>query len=221
MAALTSCLEQVWLCVKNARFLPAFLISQKSKIFDCFPPGKPLRRIAALSARWADNYAVQQSDKRQFPDFSGILRPGKLKAAVLIRPVKQERIADPKAATQVCAQAFLHPASHLPLYGSAKCLSGCALHLYFQTEDTYQVTENSEGHAMHLVLCTPEDLCFAYPLEYLFDVNLQSSDLWLFDISSLCRDYESLICGAWPAGHYRLLYCIDGQVAGEFHFSLD
>lgn len=95
------------------------------------------------------------------------------------------------------------------------------LHLYFQTEDTYQVTENSEGHAMHLVLCTPEDLCFAYPLEYLFDVNLQSSDLWLFDISSLCRDYESLICGAWPAGHYRLLYCIDGQVAGEFHFSLD
>jgi len=33
-------LEQVWLCVKNASFLPAFLISQKSKIFDSFPPGE-------------------------------------------------------------------------------------------------------------------------------------------------------------------------------------
>ena len=100
-------------------------------------------------------------------------------------------------------------------------LSNRDLYLYFQTEDTYQVTENSEGHPMQLVLCTPEGLCFAQPLEYLFDAKLQASDLWLFDISSLCRDYESLICGAWPAGHYRLLYCIDGQVAGEYHFTLE
>ncbi len=93
--------------------------------------------------------------------------------------------------------------------------------LYFMTEDTYQVTENSDGHPMMLVLFTPEGLCFAYPLEYLFDVSLQSSDLWLTDISSLCRDYESLICDAWPAGHYQFLYCIDGQVAGEMCFTLE
>ena len=93
--------------------------------------------------------------------------------------------------------------------------------LYFQTEDTYQVNENSSGHPMMLVLCTPEGSCFAYPLEYLFDVNLQTSDLWLFDVSSLCRNYEAMVPSAWSAGDYRFLYCIDGQVAGEICFTLE
>lgn len=96
-----------------------------------------------------------------------------------------------------------------------------SLTLYFQTEDVYQVTEDSEGHPMMLALFTADGLCFAYPLEYLFDVDLQTSDLWLFDLSEMCESYENLICGAWPAGHYRFLYCIDGQVAGEYHFTLE
>lgn len=94
-------------------------------------------------------------------------------------------------------------------------------YLYFQTEDTYQVTEDSDDHPMLIVLCTPEGLCFIDPLLYMFDPALQTSDLWLKDISSLCRDYERLICGAWPAGEYRILYCIDGQVAGEIPFTLE
>ena len=73
---------------------------------------------------------------------------------------------------------------------------------------------------MVIVLCTPEGLCFIDPLVYMFDPSLQTSDMWLKDISNLCRDYESLICGAWPAGDYRILYCIDGQVAGEINFTL-
>ena len=93
-------------------------------------------------------------------------------------------------------------------------------YLYFQTEDTYQVTETSDDHPMLIVLCTPEGLCFIEPLAYMFDPKLQSSDLWLLDISSICREYENLICGAWPAGDYRILYCIDGQVAGEINFTL-
>ncbi len=93
--------------------------------------------------------------------------------------------------------------------------------LYFQTEDTYQVDKMSEDHPMVIALCTPEGLCFFQPLYYIFDPALQSSDLWLTDVSSLCRDYENLICGAWPAGHYRLMYCIDGQIAGEYHFTLE
>ena len=92
--------------------------------------------------------------------------------------------------------------------------------LYFQTEDTYQVQETSDEHPMVIVLCTPEGLCFIDPLVYMFDPSLQTSDMWLKDISNLCRDYESLICGAWPAGDYRILYCIDGQVAGEINFTL-
>ena len=74
---------------------------------------------------------------------------------------------------------------------------------------------------MMLVLCTPEGQVFAYPLEYLFDATLQGSDLWLFDISSLCRSYEAMVPNAWSAGDYRFLYCIDGQVAGEICFTLE
>lgn len=99
-------------------------------------------------------------------------------------------------------------------------LTDHALPLYFQTEDTYQVDKMSEDHPMMIVLCTPEGLCFFHPLYYIFDPALQTSDLWLTDVSSMCRDYENLICGAWPEGHYRLMYCIDGQIAGEFHFTL-
>jgi hypothetical protein len=94
--------------------------------------------------------------------------------------------------------------------------------LYFQTEDTYQVSENSDNHPMLIVLCTPEGLCFIDPLVYMFDPALQSSDLWLKDVSKLFADYEALAGdAAWPAGEYRLLYCIDEKIAGEIKFTLE
>lgn len=94
--------------------------------------------------------------------------------------------------------------------------------LYFQTEDTYRVSATSEDHPMVIVLTTPEGLCFVEPGYYIFDLTLQDSDLWLKDVSKLFADYESLVRGeAWPAGEYRILYCIDGQVAGEYTFTLE
>jgi len=95
------------------------------------------------------------------------------------------------------------------------------LFLYFQTEDVYQVAEASDEHPMMLALCTPEGLCFFQPLMYLFDPALQESDMWLVDLTSLSRDYEAAVCGAWTPGDYRLMYCIDGQIAGEYLFTLE
>lgn len=94
--------------------------------------------------------------------------------------------------------------------------------LYFQTEDTYQVTELSEDHPLAIVLYTPDGMCFVDISYYIFDPTLQTSDMWLKDLSQLFEDYESMVViGAWPAGDYRLLYCIDGQVAGEITFTLE
>lgn len=94
--------------------------------------------------------------------------------------------------------------------------------LYFQTEDAYRVSATSEQHPLAIILMTPEGLVFVEPGSYTFDLTLQSSDLWLKDISGLFESYESLVrTQAWPAGEYRILYCIDGKVAGEFTFTLE
>lgn len=94
--------------------------------------------------------------------------------------------------------------------------------LYFQTEDTYQVTELSEDHPLVIVLFTPDGMCFVDISYYIFDPTLQTCDMWLKDLSQLFEDYESMVViGAWPAGDYRLLYCIDGQTAGEITFTLE
>ena len=94
--------------------------------------------------------------------------------------------------------------------------------LYFQTEDCYHISATSEDHPMVIVLITPEGLCFVEPGYYIFDLTMQSSDLWLKDVSKLFADYESLVHGeAYPAGEYRMLYCIDGMVAGEYTFTLE
>lgn len=94
--------------------------------------------------------------------------------------------------------------------------------IYFQTEDTYRVSATSEDHPLIIVLMTPEGMCFIDMGSYNFDLALQGSDLWLKDISKLFADYESLVLTqAWPAGEYRILYCIDEQVAGEFTFTLE
>lgn len=94
--------------------------------------------------------------------------------------------------------------------------------LYFQTEDCYSISASSDNHPLAIVLMTPEGMVFVDQGYYIFDLALQSSDLWLKDVSKLFADYESLVHGEkWPAGEYRILYCIDGKVAGEFGFTLE
>ena len=101
-------------------------------------------------------------------------------------------------------------------------LSDRSTPLYFQTEDTYQISEASGDHPMVIVLQTPEGLRMNALFGYSFDPALQASDMWLMDISSLFEAYETVTgSAAWPAGTYRILYCIDGQIAGEFTFTLD
>lgn len=94
--------------------------------------------------------------------------------------------------------------------------------IYFMTEDTYQVGATTENHPLLIALMTPEGMCFVDMGYYIFDRSLQSSDLWLKDISQVFADYESFTGdAAWPAGEYRLLYCIDEKVAGEIKFTLE
>lgn len=94
--------------------------------------------------------------------------------------------------------------------------------MYFQTRDSYQVSETTSNHPLALVLCTPDGQCFVEYGSYIFDKSLQASDMWLRDITALFESHKSFAAGeAWPAGEYRVLYCIDGQIAGEYNFTLE
>lgn len=122
--------------------------------------------------------------------------------------------ADPKAAAST---DFLPQA---PI--TREMLTDRTTPIYFMTEDTYQVGATSEDHPLLIVLTSPDGMCFADMGYYIFDRALQASDLWLKDISQLFADYASFAGdAAWPSGEYRLLYCIDGQVAGEIRFTLE
>lgn len=101
-------------------------------------------------------------------------------------------------------------------------LSDRSTPLYFQTEDCYRISATTEDHPLAIVLITPEGMLFIDQGSYIFDLTLQTSDLWLKDVSKLFADYESLVHGEkWPGGEYRILYLIDGKVAGEFDFTLE
>lgn len=122
--------------------------------------------------------------------------------------------ADPKAPTST---DFLPQA---PI--TREMLTDRATPIYFMTEDTYQVGATSGDHPLLIVLETPDGMCFVDLGYYIFDRSLQSSDLWVKDISKLFADYESFTGdAAWPAGEYRILYCIDEKVAGEIKFTLE
>ena len=96
------------------------------------------------------------------------------------------------------------------------------MHVYFQTEDTYRVDATSPEHALAVVLCTPDEMIFVNTGHYIFDAALQSSDLWLMDITQLFASYASMTEGGeYPSGEYRILYCIDGQIAAEYSFVLE
>lgn len=101
-------------------------------------------------------------------------------------------------------------------------LSDRATPIYFMTEDTYQVGATTEDHPLLIVLTTPEGMCFTDIGMYIFDRSLQASDLWKKDVSAIFEAYESFAGdAAWPAGEYSILYCIDGQLAGEINFTLE
>ena len=122
--------------------------------------------------------------------------------------------ADPKAPTST---DFLPQA---PI--TREMLTDRATPIYFMTEDTYQVGATSGDHPLLIVLEPPDGMCFVDLGYYIFDRSLQSSDLWVKDISKLFADYESFTGDtAWPAGEYRILYCIDEKVAGEIKFTLE
>ena len=122
--------------------------------------------------------------------------------------------ADPKAPSST---DFLPQA---PI--TREMLTDRATPIYFMTEDTYQVGATSGDHPLLIVLETPDGMCFVDLGYYIFDRSLQSSDLWVKDISKLFADYESFSGdAAWPAGEYRILYCIDEKVAGEIKFTLE
>lgn len=93
---------------------------------------------------------------------------------------------------------------------------------YFQTHDTYQVSEVSEDHPLAIVLITPDGECHVDEGFYIFDTQYQERDLWLKDVSGIFFSHDSM--GGedpWQPGEYRILYCIDGKIAGEFTFTLE
>ncbi len=95
-------------------------------------------------------------------------------------------------------------------------------HLYFQTEDTYTVAEESDDHTLAIIFHTPEGMHFMTAGGYTFSPELNGSDLWLLDITGLFESYESLVhTQPWPAGEYTVSYCIDGQIVSEFNFTLE
>lgn len=95
-------------------------------------------------------------------------------------------------------------------------------YIFFQTRDTYQVSETSSNHPLAIVLITPDGLCFVEYGYYIFDTSLQQGDQWLQDMSGLFNSYTSLSGDkAWIPGEYRILYCIDGQIAGQYTFVLE
>ena len=96
------------------------------------------------------------------------------------------------------------------------------LRLVFQTEDTYQVAEESAGHPLVFALFTPEGWIFTEQGAYTFTPDVAASDLWLRDLSSIVQSYVSFAGeDSWPAGEYTFGYYIDGQTAAEYTFTLE
>lgn len=94
--------------------------------------------------------------------------------------------------------------------------------LYFQTEDTYTVSETSTDHALAVVLTTPDGTRLLYGGGYTFSPELCASDLWVVDITEMADGYtEQLEGAAWPAGTYTVGYYIDGQTVAECAFALE
>lgn len=97
------------------------------------------------------------------------------------------------------------------------------MHIYFQTEDTYQVEEEDSDHALLVTLRTPEGYALYSFGNYIFMPELCGGDLWLLDITDLFLTYEEFAGkdSVWPAGEYSVIYCIDGFEVNRLTFTLD
>jgi len=95
-------------------------------------------------------------------------------------------------------------------------------HLYFQTEDTYEIATQEEGHSLMVLLYTPEGYVFSYESSYVFMPELAGSDLWICDITELAREYERFAGeNRWIAGEYKVGYYVDGFEVAVVPFTLD
>lgn len=94
---------------------------------------------------------------------------------------------------------------------------------YFQTEDTYQVTQEDDDHTLLVSLHMPDGSVYYYHSGYVFMPEMNEKDLWAADITALFEDYASFTPEAerWPAGEYTVLYTIDGGEVARFTFTLD
>lgn len=96
-------------------------------------------------------------------------------------------------------------------------------HIYFQTEDTYQVEAEDGDHALLVMLRTPEGYVLYSFGGYTFMPELCDGDLWLLDITELIETYEEFADkqALWPNGEYSILYYIDGCEVNRVTFTLD
>lgn len=101
-------------------------------------------------------------------------------------------------------------------------LSDPSRHVYFQTEDTYEVAAQEEDHSLMVLLYTPEGYVFCYESSYVFMPELCGGDLWICDITDLARKYERFAGeNSWIAGEYKVGYYVDGFEVAVIPFTLD
>lgn len=101
-------------------------------------------------------------------------------------------------------------------------LQDASLRLCFQTEDRYEISEESLEHTLLFALQTPEGYAFISEGYYSFYPEYAASDLWVKDLNDVVKSYTDLAGdAAWPAGEYTLSYLIDGMTAGEVSFTLE
>lgn len=96
------------------------------------------------------------------------------------------------------------------------------LTVYYQTEDTYQVTQASEDHLLLLTLYTPEGYVFCEEGRYSYMPELCASDAWVYDVGALFDAYLAfgMLDDGLPAGEYKVICYIDGKLGGGAVFTL-
>lgn len=113
-------------------------------------------------------------------------------------------------------------AASLPIVPvTREALADESLALYYQTEDTYLVTETSDDHMLLLTLYTPGGQVFCSEGRYTYMPELCAGDAWVMDLSALvtsCRTYG--LQDDLPAGEYKVVCYIDGKLAGGAVFTL-
>ncbi|MBQ7848885.1 MAG: hypothetical protein IJ343_04100 [Clostridia bacterium] len=116
------------------------------------------------------------------------------------------------------------PAEFLPQVAlNRETLSDPEAVFYFQTEDAYQVAAEDDAHSLLISLYMPGGEVYFYQSGYIFMPEMNGSDLWVADITSIFEDYArfTLENQRWPAGEYVFAYTIDGREVARIPFTLD